>query len=116
MRQAYLSDSSLNTFLEQRAEASLYYHEAWLALINKLYGYTFMPLTTRDAADQITGFLPLFSMQSPLTWRRLVSLPFSDYCPLLAKDEASANELLDQAIQLAYHQKVLYLHASLCLE
>ncbi len=48
-------------------------------------------------------------MQSPLTGRRLVSLPFSDYCPLLAKDEASANELIDQAIQLAYHQKVLYL-------
>ncbi len=95
MRQAYLSDSILNTFLGQRAKGSLYYNEAWLALISKLYGYTFMPLITRDAAGQITGFLPLFSMQSSLTGRRLVSLPFSDYCPLLAKDEESANELID---------------------
>ncbi len=109
MRQTYLSDSILNTFLGQRAKGSLYYNEAWLALISKLYGYTFMPLITRDAAGQITGFLPVFSMQSPLTGRRLVSLPFSDYCPLLAKDEESANELIDQAIQLAHHQKVLYL-------
>src|SRR5947209_6859496 len=109
MTQAYLSNSSLNTFLEQRAKGSLYYNEAWLALISKLYGYTFMPLTTRDAAGQITGFLPLFSMQSPLTGRRLVSLPFSDYCPLLATDEASANDLVDQAIALAQAKRVKYL-------
>src|SRR5436305_2149411 len=109
MRQAYLSDSNLNTFIGQRANGSLYYNEDWLALISRLYGYTFMPLITRDAAGQITGFLPLFSMQSPLTGRRLVSLPFSDYCPLLAKDEESANELIDQAIQLAQKLKVRYL-------
>jgi lipid II:glycine glycyltransferase (peptidoglycan interpeptide bridge formation enzyme) len=44
-----------------------------------------------------------------LTGRRLVALPFSDYAPLLATDESSANELIDQAINLARQQKAKYL-------
>jgi lipid II:glycine glycyltransferase (peptidoglycan interpeptide bridge formation enzyme) len=44
-----------------------------------------------------------------VTGRRLVSLPFSDHCPLLAADEASANDLVDQAIRLAQEKRVRYL-------
>ncbi len=67
-----------------------------------------IPLTT-NAAGQVTGFLPLCSIQSPLTGKHLISLPFSDYCPLLAVDDASANDLIDQAIHFAQQQKVRYL-------
>ena len=45
--------------------------------------------------------LPLCLMKSPLTGKRLVGLPFSDLCPLLAEDEASATDLINQAISLA---------------
>src|SRR5204863_2167085 len=55
------------------------------------------------------GFLPLCFTQSPLTGRRLVSLPFSDHCPIVAEDERNANELIDQAIRLAQQQKARYL-------
>src|SRR5229473_3679725 len=93
-----LADSSLNNFIEQQPEMTLYYSQAWLDLISRLYGYSVIPLTTTNTAGQIAGFLPLCSMQSPLTGRRLVTLPFSDLCPLLAVDEASANALIDQAV------------------
>jgi len=53
--------------------------------------------------------LPLCFMKSPLTGRRLVSLPFSDHCPLLALNEVSANALVDQAIDLARQKRVRYL-------
>src|SRR6266446_4271883 len=104
-----LTDSRLSTFVEQQTEDSLYYSQAWLDLITQLYGYSVIPITTTNTAGQITGFLPLCSMQSLLTGRRLVALPFSDYCPLLAVDEASANALIDQAARLAQQQKVRYL-------
>ena len=58
---------------------------------------------------QTTGFLPLCSIQSSLTGQRLVTLPFSDYCPLLASDDNAANQLITQAISLAQQQKVRYL-------
>src|SRR5437868_7016155 len=109
MIQQPLTDVSLRNFVEQQAKDAFYYSQSWLDLITKLYGYSVIPLTTRNAAGEITGFLPLCFMQSPLTGRRLVSLPFSDYCPVVAEDEYSTNELIDQAIRLAQQQKARYL-------
>ena len=109
MKSAILTDSSLSSFIEVQAKGSLSYLRAWLDLITRLYGYSVITLTTKNADGQITGFLPVCSMYSPLTGRRLVALPFSDLCPLLAEDEASANVLIDQAICLVQQQKARYL-------
>jgi FemAB-related protein (PEP-CTERM system-associated) len=109
MLQVSLVDSNLSTFIERQAKDSFYYNQAWLDLISRLYGYSVIPLTTTNADGKITGFLPLCFMHSPLTGRRLVALPFSDLCPLLAADEASASDLIDQAIRIAQQQKVRYL-------
>ncbi len=109
MAQVTLVDSGLQDFLATHASNDFYYDPAWLNLITSLYGYTLIPLTTTDSSGRITGFLPLCSVQSILTGRRLVSLPFSDSCPLLAEDEASANDLVDQAVQLARQKQVRYL-------
>ncbi len=109
MLQVSLADSNLSTFIEEQAKGTFSYIQSWLDLIIRLYGYSVYPLTTTNAEGKITGFLPLCSMQSPLTSRRLVALPFTDLCPLLAEDEVDANALIDQAICLAQQQKVKYL-------
>src|SRR5712692_5207026 len=106
---ASFADLHLNDFVEQQTTEPLYYSRAWLDLTTKLYGYSMIPLITTNTTGQITGFLPLCSVQSPLTGRRLVALPFSDYCPLLATDDAITSNLIDQAIHLAQRQKVKYL-------
>jgi Acetyltransferase (GNAT) domain len=95
--------------VERQLKNSFYHNQAWLDLITKLYGYSLVPLISLKAGGQITGFLPFCSMKSPLIGQRLVSLPFSDCCPLLATDEDTANELIDQAIYLAQEQKARYL-------
>jgi FemAB-related protein (PEP-CTERM system-associated) len=94
---------------EQTKDASFYYSQAWLNLITTLYGHRIIPLLATNQAGQITGFLPLCLVQSPLTGRRLVALPYSDYYPLLASDDNTANELITRAIDLAHQQKVRYL-------
>lgn len=95
--------------LEEQVKNIFYYDPRWFELLRTLYGYRILPLTTTNAQGQVTGFLPLSLVSSPLTGRRLVSLPFSDHCPILATDEASANALLDQALHLAQHMHVKYL-------
>jgi FemAB-related protein (PEP-CTERM system-associated) len=102
-------DSNLSTFIEEQAKGALSYIQVWLDLITRLYGYSAYPLIATNAGGDITGFLPLCSMRSPLTGRRLVALPFLDLCPLLAADETSANALIDQAIHLAQQQRVRYM-------
>jgi hypothetical protein len=107
--QITLADSGLSHFVGQHKDSTSSYLQSWFDLIAKLYGYSFIPLTAHNAEGQITGFLPLCYISSRLTGRRLVSLPFSDYCPLLAADESSANDLIDQAVALAKERKVKYL-------
>jgi FemAB-related protein (PEP-CTERM system-associated) len=109
MLQVSLVDSNLSTFIERQAKDSFYYNQAWLELITQLYGYSLIPLITTNTTGQVTGFLPLCSMHSPLRGQRLVALPFSDLCPLLAADETSANALIDRAVRVAQQQKVRYL-------
>ncbi len=99
--------NSSDTF--QEVHDCFYYRQEWLDLLAKLYGYSIIQLTTTNADGDTTGLLPLCLMQSPLTGRRLVSLPFSDFCPVLAKDEASMNSLIDQALSLAQEKQVRYL-------
>src|SRR5215471_3903681 len=98
MASAIHTDSNLSTFIEEQAKGTSAYIQAWLDLILRLYGYSVHPLTTTNAEGKITGFLPVCSIQSPLTGRRLVALPFTDLCPLLAEDKASANALIDRSI------------------
>jgi FemAB-related protein (PEP-CTERM system-associated) len=102
-------NSPWHTSIEEQAKNSFYYDQRWLEMLTAFYGYRIIPLTVTDEDGQITGFLPLCSVKSPLTGRRLVSLPFSDQCPLLAVDKASAHDLIEQAIRLARQQKVKYL-------
>ncbi|HEY0756467.1 MAG TPA: GNAT family N-acetyltransferase [Ktedonobacteraceae bacterium] len=109
MVQGALIDPNLQDFIAKYGGDMLYFDQAWLDLITSLYGYELIQLTTKKSNGQITGFLPLCYLQSAITGRRLVSLPFADYCPLLAEDEASANALLEQAKQLAQAKRVHYL-------
>lgn len=109
MKAVSLANSDLTTFIEEQAKGTAFYTQAWLALIERLYRCAVISLTVKNVEGKITGFLPLCFMESPLTGRRLVALPFSDLCPLLAADEVSANALIDQALGLAQEQKAKYL-------
>lgn len=109
MAQETLTALEMSDFIAEHAGNNFYYQPAWLDLITSLYRYTSILLTTTDSRGRLSGFLPLCYLSSPLTGRRLVSLPFSDHCPLLATDEASANDLINQATRLAEERRVRYL-------
>lgn len=99
----------LGAALEQQARDVFYYQPAWLNVISQVYGYAVNTLTTTTTNGEISGFLPVCTLRSPITGKRLVALPFSDHCPLLARDRSSADELIEQALLLAGQQKARYL-------
>lgn len=99
----------LSAPLEQQARDVFYYQPAWLNLISQVYGYEVHTLTTTNTNGEISGFLPVCTMHSPITGKRMVALPFSDHCPLLADDMTSAQQLIDQAQCLADEQGARYL-------
>ena len=81
------------SFLATQPEATVFHHPAWLGLLARSYGYKPLVLVHRAAGDDILAGLPLVDTGG-LRTRRLVALPFTDYCPPLANQVASfAREL-----------------------
>jgi CelD/BcsL family acetyltransferase involved in cellulose biosynthesis len=70
----------------------MFHHPAWLDLLAARYRYEFEASCVVDDSGRILAGLPWGRIESRLTGRRLVALPFSDACQPLT-DGASDEEL-----------------------
>lgn len=85
-----------------------YMDERWLDLIQSIYGFNVTRVEVHGSDGVLQGSLPVCVLSSPLTGRRVVSLPFSDICPLVATDSATAHQLVDQAVELGKKHRARY--------
>lgn len=83
------SDPLWSSYISSNPHANIFHHPAWSGVIASCYGYRPFVLVTTGGSGQISGGIPLMEVNSPLTGKRWVSLPFTDYCnPLYDHDEA----------------------------
>ena len=83
-----LDDSRIIPFLLEDNRASIYHHPAWLKAVTKTFNHKGFYLLLEDDHNNITGLYPFVFLNSRITGKRIVSLPFSTYCePLLPKDK-----------------------------
>lgn len=102
---------------ERDDNASIYHLPAWSRLMAECYGYRPQVWAIEGERGELGAGLPVVE----IPWRpgrgRFVSLPFSDYVPVLAVDEPSRRTLLDTLV--ARHSTSasppLYLHSPLDL-
>lgn len=87
------SDPRWMDFISARPEANVFHHPNWMALMHECYGYSGGVLAIQDASGCVRAGLPFMDVNSPLTGRRRVSLPFSDYCNPLAQDSDALEDL-----------------------
>jgi CelD/BcsL family acetyltransferase involved in cellulose biosynthesis len=80
-----LQDSRWLAFLERDPRASIFHHPGWLRALNRTYGYVPVVFTTSAPDERLTNGVAFCRVNSWLTGRRLVSLPFSDHCEPLAR-------------------------------
>jgi hypothetical protein len=89
-----LADSRWQALVERHAQASAFHSEAWLRALHKTYGYEPVVLTDAAQGMPLENGLVFCKVESWLTGRRLVSLPFSDHCePLTREGETTADFL-----------------------
>lgn len=74
-------------FLLRHPAASVFHSEPWLRALYRTYGFEPVALTTSSPEDDLRNALLFCRISSPLTGRRIVSLPFSDHCASLTEDE-----------------------------
>ena len=93
-----LTDPRWDGLLEKHPSASVFHSKAWLEALRRTYGYESIAYTTSAPEEPLRNGIAFCQVESWLTGRRLVSLPFSDYCePLLERTEEI--ELFVQKLQ-----------------
>ena len=102
------TDSRWLRVLEGAADATIFHHPGWLKVLEETYGYRPLCVLAEDAAGP-AGVLPLMEVRSWLTGTRAVSLPFSDCCGAIARNDAATGALLGYADQLRQSRGWRYL-------
>ncbi len=93
-----LLDARWEPFVQHHPRTSVFHSTAWLKALERTYGYKSVAFTTSGAHDKLDNAVVFCEINSWLTGRRLVSLPFSDHCEPLAPS-ATAAAILKDAIE-----------------
>lgn len=95
-----LEDHRWEDLVRRHPRASLFHSSGWLRALARTYGYKPVAYVIGGREETLAGGIVFCEIDSWLTGRRLVSLPFSDHCePLLgsqADDDAIARALENQ--------------------
>jgi len=98
-----LNDARWNDLLLRCPQATVFHTSGWLDALQRTYGYEPVLYTTSCLESPLKNGLALCEVNSWLTGRRLVSLPFSDHCDLLADDDGDGDGETELLAQLAEH-------------
>jgi len=93
--------------LKTHPRCSFFHGIAWATVLRNTYGHVPHYFLARQQ-DKLVALLPVLEVNSPLTGRRGVSLPFTDACPPLTSGSLSPQELLQQAIEFGRSRKWRY--------
>jgi Acetyltransferase (GNAT) domain len=90
-----LDDPRWPQFLERHSEASIFHTPGWLEALYCTYGYEPVVYSTSQPDHDLFNGVLFCQVNSWLTGRRLVSLPFSDHCQPLVDSPEELVEILN---------------------
>ena len=102
-----LVEREWDKWIDSHPEATIFHSSAWARVLVDTYGH--LPCYLRVCAEgKLVGLVPVIEVQSLLTKRRGVCLPFTDYCAPLLFDVFSRAAVADKLRQVARERKWTY--------
>lgn len=99
---------SYDDFVHASIEGSIYHMPAWSRVIASTYGFRVRTLVAHGGDGRLIGLLPLMLVSSPITGKRLVSLPYTNAAGPLG-DRSSRQALVERATEIARAERCSYL-------
>jgi len=87
-------------FAQSFRDANIFHHPNWINLIAETYQYEPKILVALDAHGKILAGIPLLEINSFITGKQLISLPFSDHCSPLFIDIQALDNLINHLTEL----------------
>jgi len=103
-----VENSNWDALVSSRPDFSFFHSAAWAKVLAETYGFVPRYFFTGNAAAPDT-VLPLMEVNSRLTGRRGISLPFTDECVPLGADPDSLAKLFQAAVEFGRARKWKYL-------
>jgi hypothetical protein len=96
-----------NELILDNKNYSIFHSREWCEVLHKTYRYEPQYFINFNKGKP-EALLPMMLVKSALTGKRLVSLPFSDYCEPLIENENEYNDLLKKVIDLCEQYELKY--------
>jgi len=104
-----LNDVRWTEFVERHPKATVFHSVGWLRALHTTYGYEPLAYTTSPPDQELQNGLLFCLIDSRITGRRLVSLPFTDHCDPLWDSSESWIEMLGFLQKALRQEKLKYL-------
>ena len=88
------TDKRWAELVDRHPKASVFHSVGWLKALQLTYGYEPVAFTTSPPTEALNNGFVFCQIDSWLTGRRLVSLPFSDHCELLSDSAEDTNFMI----------------------
>jgi CelD/BcsL family acetyltransferase involved in cellulose biosynthesis len=103
-----LQDPRWAEFVDRHPRSSVFHTVAWIEALRRTYGFEPVVYTTSPPGVALENGVALCRVQSWVTGRRLVSLPFSDHCQPLVDDAGDARRLTDALAEALRTERLRY--------
>lgn len=103
-----LEDLRWSTLVERHPRSSVFHTAEWLEAVRRTYGYEPVALTTSPPGGKLRNALVFCRVNSRLTGRRLVSLPFSDHCEPLLDHAEDLSKLFSFLPGMLHRERLKY--------
>jgi len=104
-----IEDPRWAQLIKKHPKASVFHSVAWLRALRRTYGYEPAAFTTSSPTGELKNGIVFCRINSWLTGRRLVSLPFSDHCEPLFDSTEDLNSVIHNLRSSLKHERWKYL-------
>ncbi len=101
-------DSNWSALLAVQPKRSFFHTAAWARVLTDTYGYTPVYFAAEEAGGK-SSWLPLMEVNSWLTGRRGIGLPFTDHCEPLCEEAGTFEKLFREAVEFGKSRRWKYI-------
>jgi CelD/BcsL family acetyltransferase involved in cellulose biosynthesis len=104
-----MTDRRWDALVASHPESSVFHRREWLQALVDTYGYQPIAVTSAEPGEPLSDGVVFCEVNSWITGKRLVSLPFSDHCQPMLDEATSHQDFLEWLVTATRNRRLRYI-------
>lgn len=104
-----ITDPRWDALVASHPRSSVFHRKEWLQTLVDTYGYQAIAITTAEPGKPLSDGIVFCEVDSWITGKRLVSLPFSDHSEPMLSAASSHHEFVEWLVAATHHRHLRYI-------